>query len=440
MRKKTADDDNMEKKAEEKIKAIYGIEGLRKSYSELVGCKHFPEVPKTCMKTLVFDTAKELSQNIGCYIRSDKKSEQQFWPLVKRVTIYLPNSPALLEGIVLVDLPGAGDANKHRDEMWKECLSLCSSVWIVNDINRVLSEKEYETLEKQACVRFRNDIAKDEINSIFKEKAKKLLAGDEGNSDDFFDVYTKGAMTAQKDCLENARKNVLEPTWKDNRGHHRTLKALCRKDGFFRSSNGNTIDLNHALSEPMYKNMNDTFLRTFGSGGSRSSIKGKLESFQENFITDELLKSYRKEEKRYLRLVYIRTEQRKLWKHLEKYLIEKKKLIYNAISDSIRDTIKPTYQECTEIHGKCAFIEIQKKLKDQIELSKNDMFRKAMEKMLKEFSRLQKHLVHEIETQMRTSLRVALHQIPDDLTDLPDVSEEIEMMQRCCDSLELRVF
>ncbi|KAG5856076.1 hypothetical protein ANANG_G00004120, partial [Anguilla anguilla] len=67
--------------------------------------------------------------------------EQQLWPLVKRVTISLPQSPALLEGVVLVDLPGAGDVSKHRSEMWKECLSQCSSVWIVNEMNRALSEK-----------------------------------------------------------------------------------------------------------------------------------------------------------------------------------------------------------------------------------------------------------------------------------------------------------
>uniref|UniRef100_A0A0E9XZE0 Uncharacterized protein n=1 Tax=Anguilla anguilla TaxID=7936 RepID=A0A0E9XZE0_ANGAN len=68
------------------------------------------------------------------------------------------------------------------------------------------------------------------------------------------------------------------------------------------------------------------------------------------------------------------------------------------------------------------------------------MFREAMKKMLEEFSSLQEYLVTEIKTQMTTSLRLALKQIPDDITGLPDVSEEMETMKRSCDSLGLQVF
>ncbi|KAG5856078.1 hypothetical protein ANANG_G00004140, partial [Anguilla anguilla] len=224
---KTAEDDEMVEMAREKITAIYGKVGLEKSYSELVGATEFPEIPRTGRKTMNFDTAQELSRSIGCYIRSDKKAEQQLWPLVKRVTISLPQSPALLEGIVLVDLPGARDVRNHRSEMWKECLSLCSSVWIVNDMNRALSEKvadeifdeslrhvagggechnitfictktdsiepeeirenyhltdedleigsdteDYERREKQACILFRNERFKEEISALLQEKTK----------------------------------------------------------------------------------------------------------------------------------------------------------------------------------------------------------------------------------------------------------------------------
>ncbi|KAG7457206.1 hypothetical protein MATL_G00244060 [Megalops atlanticus] len=256
-------DDDLQTMARDKITAIYGKDGLQKSYSELVGTKMF-QIPDKCRKTLSFDSAKELSKTIGCYIRSDKKSEQQFWPLVKCVTISVPNCPALLDRIVLVDLPGAGDANKHRDEMWKECLSQCSSVWIVNDINRALSEKvaseifentlrtiagggechniafictktdvvnpeeikenynitdsdleisesedspDYEKKEKQACIMFRNERAKDEISTQHKEKAKKLLLGDEVDSD-FFDVFTVSAAEFRR--IKQEKSYVLE--------------------------------------------------------------------------------------------------------------------------------------------------------------------------------------------------------------------------------------
>ncbi|XP_064157797.1 nuclear GTPase SLIP-GC-like isoform X2 [Anguilla rostrata] len=598
------EDDEMVEMAREKITAIYGKVGLEKSYSELVGAKEFPEIPCTGRKTMNFDTAEELSGSIECYIRSDKNAAQQFWPLVKRVTISLPQSPALLEGIVLVDLPGAGDVSKHRSEMWKERLSQCSSVWIVNEMNRALSEKvademfdeslrnvagggechnitfictktdiinpeeikenynltdedleiecdtqdpQYERRKRQACVLFRNKRCKEKISALFKEKTKKFLLGDEGHSDGFFDVFTvssaefskneqgtsgvldrnetelpllmehikklyvshsvkevkdyvsevsgiisflhfsqdslsaksqtsksqefsrlekdldktcttrnsalsrahtklqegllMGAKEAEKHCLRNATKRVLEPRC-DDRGHHKTLKALCRNDGYYRSGNGVVVDLNYTLSEPMYRQMNDVFLTTFGPGGMRESINGQFGSFQKNFITNDKLLEYKKtkNEEKYQCLVYIRTEQRKLHKNLEKEILKRKKLIYNSLSNSIRDTIMPTYQECAGIHGQSSFCKIQEIVKDAIEKSKNGMFREAMKKMLEEFSSLQKYLVTEIKTQMTTSLRLALKQIPDDLTGLPDVSEEMETMKRSCDSLGLKIF
>lgn len=69
--------------------------------------------------------AEELSEKITCYTRSDTQSDtfkRQYWPLVKCITIKVPNSKDLLEHVVLVDLPGNGDCNKSRDEMWKSVI------------------------------------------------------------------------------------------------------------------------------------------------------------------------------------------------------------------------------------------------------------------------------------------------------------------------------
>ncbi|KAG9329611.1 hypothetical protein JZ751_003467 [Albula glossodonta] len=596
------EDKVLKKMAEEKITAIYGEDGKKKTFRELMAIQHSIKIPDNCKKTLSLDTADELSKSIGTYIRSDKKNKQQFWPLVKQVTIYLPNSPALLEGIVLVDLPGAGDVNKHRAEMWKECLSLCSSVWIVSNINRVLSEdvpneifdktlrtiagggechnitfvctktddidpreisdeelgiadmedssdgENRENKEKQACIIYRNKKAKEEIIKCHGEKAVKLLLGDKNDTSGFFDVFTvssrefkkitqkkpsileenetevpslrehikelyvshtvrkvadyecevsgiisylhfskeasrakishqdfyhlefhrlakalentctkldkfltdtcekfhnilaKGVKEAEQCWEKNATEKVLESTQKDNRGHHKKLKALCKCDGYYRSSSGEIVDLNYTLSEPMYKKMNVHFLQTFGSESSRTSIKGNFSSFQEDFITSEQLRGYKKELEKYLRLVYIRTQQRKLLKDLEKEMLQRKKQIYNSLSDSIRDTMRPTYEDCSRISGTSSFTEIQRRLKSKIESSKKVMFNQAMREMLKQFGDLKEYLVKEIKTQMTTVLSVALNQIPDDLTGLPDVSEEMEMMQRCCEALKLRVF
>uniref|UniRef100_A0A3B1JN48 Uncharacterized protein n=2 Tax=Astyanax mexicanus TaxID=7994 RepID=A0A3B1JN48_ASTMX len=53
-----------------------------------------------------------------------------------------PNCKDFLEHIVLVDLPGTGDCNKSRDQMWKSKVRDCSTVWIVSEINRAGSESD----------------------------------------------------------------------------------------------------------------------------------------------------------------------------------------------------------------------------------------------------------------------------------------------------------
>ena len=47
------------------------------------------------------------------------KTGTRYWPLVKCVTIKVPNASEHLQHVALIDLPGTGDCNKSRDEMWK---------------------------------------------------------------------------------------------------------------------------------------------------------------------------------------------------------------------------------------------------------------------------------------------------------------------------------
>ncbi|XP_030262453.1 nuclear GTPase SLIP-GC-like isoform X2 [Sparus aurata] len=137
-------DDN-DRAIAEKLSALYGDEWRNKSSEELMDDKYFEEIEFLCSKkTLTCGSAKELSEKYVRYTRNGGKN----WPLVKCVTVRVPKN-RLLQHVTLVDLPGTGDRNKSRDEMWKEVIGSCSIVWIVTDINRAASEKEpWEILER----------------------------------------------------------------------------------------------------------------------------------------------------------------------------------------------------------------------------------------------------------------------------------------------------
>ncbi|KAL0993422.1 hypothetical protein UPYG_G00107650 [Umbra pygmaea] len=153
------DDDENDDEEDEKITALYGKDGRGKNIKELMEKKHFKEIPEfySSRKKLFFcHTDEELSEKITSFTRSDTQSatctfKQHYWPLVKCITIKVPNCNELLEHVVLVDLPGNGDCNKGRDEMWKSFVGNCSAVWIVSDISRATSEKEsWEILDSTA--------------------------------------------------------------------------------------------------------------------------------------------------------------------------------------------------------------------------------------------------------------------------------------------------
>lgn len=74
--------------------------------------------------------AGELSVKLDPYIRTKRRdwdgdsAETQIWPLIKHVEVTLPKSELIPEGVVLVDIPGTGDFNSKRDEMWKKVILL----------------------------------------------------------------------------------------------------------------------------------------------------------------------------------------------------------------------------------------------------------------------------------------------------------------------------
>ncbi|XP_060921715.1 nuclear GTPase SLIP-GC-like isoform X3 [Labrus mixtus] len=145
--------------AVEMLSALYGEERRKNpSVEHLMNDKHFREIPEFIVskkKTLTCGSAKELSAELVKYTRSSSKYgmakgiKKWFWPVVKCVTIRVPNND-LLQNVTLVDLPGNGDRNKGRDKMWKGVVQSCSTVWIVTDINRAASEKEPWEILKSA--------------------------------------------------------------------------------------------------------------------------------------------------------------------------------------------------------------------------------------------------------------------------------------------------
>lgn len=65
--------------------------------------------------------ADELAEKLWQYVESTETGQGgDFWPLVRRVSVKLPNCDVCKMGAVLVDLPGIRDSNAARDKVAKE--------------------------------------------------------------------------------------------------------------------------------------------------------------------------------------------------------------------------------------------------------------------------------------------------------------------------------
>ncbi|XP_042749398.1 nuclear GTPase SLIP-GC-like [Lagopus leucura] len=145
------------------LTAIYGEGADEKSYEDLMRSKPVITIPPSRVITLRKTEAEDLANELDPYIRnqdglegvelvgSPQCSEQmRLWPLIKQVQVTLPPSDLVPEGVIFVDIPGTGDANKKRDDMWKESILQCTSVWIVADVERVFGAKAHEIMVQEA--------------------------------------------------------------------------------------------------------------------------------------------------------------------------------------------------------------------------------------------------------------------------------------------------
>ncbi|XP_051728064.1 nuclear GTPase SLIP-GC-like isoform X2 [Ctenopharyngodon idella] len=137
-------DDELYEIAVEKITALYGDDADEKTLEELKNDAKFAEIEyflSTNKETFSKSDVNEFIDEVASYIQhSESSSGNWYWPLVKSVKIKIPDCRELLEHIVLVDIPGSGDCNKIRDDLWKSKLRECSSVWIISAINRASTD------------------------------------------------------------------------------------------------------------------------------------------------------------------------------------------------------------------------------------------------------------------------------------------------------------
>ncbi|CAI5675407.1 unnamed protein product [Oreochromis niloticus] len=529
-----------------KLSALYGEEWKERSTHSLMDNKYFIDIPEfrtSKIKILKSDSAERLSEKFVKYTRSDSNETEEvkrwYWPLVKCVTVKVPDND-FLDHVTLVDLPGNGDSNRSRDQMWKGFIASCSTVWIVTEMNRAASEKEaWDILEDASsllgnggecqqihfiCTKSDHEKPDDlkKIKNAVKNEFKKRKMITNHFSEDRFKVFTvsskeflKGAnvnpdvneilklkeilknlndahsetlnyvsgahgilsliqgarsgevveqkndvcavlegnlsiqlnqvkkaiediITAFEKCLqegveksqkscEKKLKSFLHPSKKTNRAFHMTLKSAVRNGGIQKPKKGKPKNLNMILASYLTESIDEKFRDTFPNNIKCGHFNGAIDVF--SLSIDSLIKKYKDVE---LQLTFLQTEGKKMKTKLNKTILTQKKLIYNSLTETIKDNMKECYKEAAAFTGKGTL----KNMRDTIEKhvhSKMDMFEEAKNIMLEQLNDLKETVLRTLEKTLKESIE---HSLKPEACSLPDVSEHFEVVKKHYDELK----
>ncbi|XP_048360532.1 nuclear GTPase SLIP-GC-like [Sphaerodactylus townsendi] len=140
--------------ATKSLRTLYGEGAEKKDYETLLRTPFRVSIPPQRIISVKKQNEEEFSEELDRYIHVQDKGTDRLWPLIKNVEVTIPRSEILPEGIIFLDIPGTGDFNSKRDEMWKENINKCTVIWIVSDIERVLGEKTQDQLLEESIKAF----------------------------------------------------------------------------------------------------------------------------------------------------------------------------------------------------------------------------------------------------------------------------------------------
>ncbi|XP_043845901.1 nuclear GTPase SLIP-GC [Dromiciops gliroides] len=577
------DRDNTVEEAIWKLQVLYGNGAERKTYEELLRAQPRAKIPASRVITLKGEEANELSVKLDPYIRTQMRNTDggpvraQIWPLIKYVEVTLPKSGVIPEGVVLVDIPGTGDFNSKRDEMWKKTIDKCSVIWVISDIERISGEKIHEELLCESikacqrgvcqdialvvtkCDKFclpeylrerkggnqviesqreaileRNEVVNLQKNRNLKEKLKRKLPTDSKVLEASDLVYTVSAQEywrqellheeeteisklrdyIRKKFLEKKKKTVTEfvteafgillltdtfnsqdgltneyfhqislrrfveeriqllekdvdqcftqveqslqegvrdartsyrrilsgclTRSKGNQGFHQTLKAVCLKDGIYASRTLARIDLNEAITQPIYDRVDPVFGNIFRTGKNTSSalilhIDTFKHSLQEKMREVMIKRGWKSDSCKHNFLIQ---EINAILGGLEGHILRRKKRIYESLCNSVQNDLKLCYEEAAHITGKKACERMKDTIRRGVDRQVAEgLFERAQERMKNQFQQLKNGIIEKVKGNVSTMLILALPRGESLYKELSDVKNEYKEMEKLYKSL-----
>ncbi|RXN13067.1 nuclear GTPase SLIP-GC-like protein [Labeo rohita] len=409
--------------AEEKITALYGADADQKTLEELKKDDKYAEIEKLMSiskKTISKSDMSEFATDVARFIQHSKSSPGGwYWPLVKSVKIKIPDRHELLEHIVIVDIPGTGDCNKTRDDLWKSKLRECSSVWIVSAINRATDDKDPWGILKHCSEELGPGGECKRINFICT-KTDDINPVSYMSSNAFFDTSlnlesAETEIPKLQDVLRSINKSINRELTRDYVSEAKGVLSLIQSvqlDTDKKAAETKVairMDLENNLKKALIEI--DKYFDSIYNDLEKCLSKGVNESVQKCVASAKALVA----------------PETKLKASLNRETVELKKDIYLSIIKTIQNEMAPCYEKAAALTGIGSMKERQEMLVNTVDENKQDMFDKAKMEVLKKLKHLKMNIKDVLEPGLKKAMDLSLSQSSN--TTLMDVSSEIDQME-----------
>ncbi|XP_039906143.1 nuclear GTPase SLIP-GC-like isoform X4 [Simochromis diagramma] len=314
------------------------------------------------------------------------------------------------------EIPKLKEILKNLNDTHSETLNYVSGAYGILSliqgatIREVVEQKNdlYDLLEGKLFI---------QLNQVKKAIEKIIKA--------FEQRLSEGVEKSQNLC-EKKLKSFLHPSKMSDGTFHRTLKSSVRNDGIQKPKKGKPKNLNVTLASYLTESIDEKFRKTFPNDVKCGHFNGAIDAF--SLSTDSLIEKYKDVE---LQLIFLQTEENKIKAKLNKTILTQKKLIYNSLTETIKDNMKKCYREAAAFEGRGTL----KKMRHTIERhvhSKKYMFEEAKNVMLEQLSDLKETVLRTLKKTMKESIDFSLKT---EACSLPDVSDHLQVVKKHYDEL-----
>ncbi|XP_027897923.1 nuclear GTPase SLIP-GC-like [Xiphophorus couchianus] len=272
----------------------------------------------------------------------------------------------------------------------------------------------------------------DRIKEVFEALEKNLTLQIESIRNEMMKIYNvfeehlQEGVERSKNSYGNILTSTLYPHKRDGRGFHKQLKKAVENRGVHRPKKGREMNININLTSDLADSIDEEFRTTFPNDGK--CFKGVIYSF--SLVIEELKEKYKDVE---LQLVSLKSEEERLKTSLNKSIRERKKTVYRSLIKTIEETMQDCYKNAAAFTGTGTLQNMRETIENHVHGSKNTMFENAKKVMMNHLHNLMMDVLTTLEDTMRESIEVSLKT---DDTSFPDVSAQLEMVQKLCDELK----